>query len=249
MQKALPVKSTKELSDGVLTLLISALTLLISSAITRSIPIGISFSILSGASTVQFLKQRSSKKQRELGQVWPEVIDHLISGLYSGLSITEALSELAIRGPVQTRKAFTEFNHDIRKGIELSVAMEQLRTKFSHHRSDQIFEALLLSKTLGGGELLNTLRTLAVFQREDLMLSKEISIKHGWIKNSAHISAAAPWLLLLMIGTQPGTASAFSSSGGILILGFGLVATIFAYLWMSYLSKLPEPPRVFGVKN
>jgi tight adherence protein B len=98
---------------------------------------------------------------------------------------------------------------------------------------------------LGGGELLNTLRTLGSFQREDLILNKEIAIKHGWIKNSAHISAAAPWVLLLMIGTQSGTAAAFASATGLMILACGVVMTFLAYLWMAKLSKLPETPRVF----
>jgi tight adherence protein B len=120
-----------------------------------------------------------------------------------------------------------------------------LREKFAHQGSDQIFEALQLTKTLGGGELLNTLRTLGSFQREDLALNKEIAIKHGWIKNSAHISAAAPWVLLIMIGTQSGTAAAFASPTGLAILLAGLLMTFLAYLWMSRISKLPVTPRVF----
>ena len=124
--------------------------------------------------------------------------------------------------------------------------MNLLKSKFSHHGSDQIFEALLLSRTLGGGELLNTLRTLGSFQREDLALNKEISIKHGWIKNSAHISAAAPWLLLMVIGTQRGTAQAFATKSGISILIAGVAMTLLAYIWMSKISKLPSTPRVFA---
>jgi len=89
------------------------------------------------------------------------------------------------------------------------------------------------------------LRTLGSFQREDLVLNKEIAIKHGWIKNSAHISAAAPWVLLLMIGTQSGTAQSFASSTGIAILAAGVGMTFLAYLWMAKISKLPVAPRVF----
>ena len=79
-----------------------------------------------------------------------------------------------------------------------------------------------------------------------LALSKEISIKHGWIKNSAHISAAAPWLLLMVIGTQQGTAKAFASASGISILIAGVAMTLIAYIWMTKISKLPSTPRVFG---
>ena len=235
----------RKLSNRIQSLLVAALLFLLVSAMTSSIYIGSAFSALSGVATKQFLKQREAEKKNQLTNIWPEVIDHLVAGLYSGLSISEALSELALRGPEVTKEDFKKFNQEIRSGIEFNDAIDNLREKFAHHGSDQIFEALLLSKTLGGGELLNTLRTLGSFQREDLMLNKEIAIKHGWIKNSAHISAAAPWVLLLMIGTQSGTAAAFASPTGLAILLAGLLMTFLAYLWMARISKLPATPRVF----
>ena len=70
--------------------------------------------------------------------------------------------------------------------------------------------------------------------------------KHGWIKNSAHLSAAAPWVLLLLLSTQPATSLAFSTPTGVLILLIGLVMTAVAYIWMNRLGRLPELPRVFG---
>lgn len=249
MKKALvsrnnQLKVTKP-NDRVMAFLVAALSFLVVSSITSSIYIGIAFSILSGVACKQFLKQRANQRSTQLTQIWPEVIDHLVAGLYSGLSISEALSELAYRGPEVIRADFAWFNNELRNGSEFTDAINILRNKFAHHGSDQIFEALLLSKTLGGGELLNTLRTLGSFQREDLILNKEIAIKHGWIKNSAHISAAAPWVLLIMIGTQSGTAAAFATPKGLMILIAGIAMTFLAYLWMSKISKLPVAPRVF----
>ena len=248
MKKALDSKDkfrNPKLSKQTIALLIAALSFLTASAITSSIFIGRALATLSGFATKQFLNQREVNRHAQLTQIWPEVIDHLVAGLYSGLSISEALSELSNRGPEIIREDFSNFNYELKKGTDFNNAINSLRSKFSHHGSDQIFEALLLSKTLGGGELLNTLRTLGSFQREDLILNKEIAIKHGWIKNSAHISAAAPWLLLLMIGTQSGTAKAFASPTGVVILVSGVVMTFIAFLWMSRLSKLPATPRVF----
>lgn len=225
--------------------LVAALALLLASVMTQSIFIGVAFATLSGFATNQYLENRKLHRVEQLSLIWPDVIDHLISGLYSGLSISEAISDLAHRGPEISKNEFAEFNREINSGVDFSTALNNLRDKFSHNGSDQIFEALLLTKTLGGGELLNTLRTLGTFQRDDLALNKEIAIKHGWIKSSAHISAAAPWILLLIIGTQPGTAKSFASSTGIALLVTGVGMTFLAYFWMSYLSKLPQIPRVF----
>jgi tight adherence protein B len=92
---------------------------------------------------------------------------------------------------------------------------------------------------------MSILRTLGDFLRQDLALRREIEVKHGWIKNSAHMSAVAPWILLLLLSTQPSTAIAFSTPTGGMILIAGLFMTAVAYLWMNRLGRLPQTPRVF----
>ena len=108
------------------------------------------------------------------------------------------------------------------------------------------FESLIFAKNLGGSELLSMLRQLGDFTRQDLSLRREIAAKQGWIRNSAHLSAAAPWILLLLLAAQPSTSAAFSSPQGITILAIGVAMTALAYLWMGRLSNLPEPQRIFG---
>jgi tight adherence protein B len=129
-----------------------------------------------------------------------------------------------------------------------NLSLAKLKIDCGQTGSDQIFEAISISKTLGGAELLTILRTVGTFLRQDLALRREIEVKHGWIKNSAHLSAAAPWLLLLLLSTQPATARAFSNGSGVLILFFGVAMTAIAYIWMNRLGRLPELPRVFGEK-
>jgi tight adherence protein B len=168
-----------------------------------------------------------------------------MSGIQSGLSLSESLAGLATRGPEILRPSFLRFKAALFSSGDLGEAIKDLKSTFSHHGSDQIFEALLIAKSLGGSELLQILRTLGDFLRQDLALRREIDVKHGWIKNSAHISAAAPWILLLLLSTQPSTAMAYSTPTGALVLIVGLVMTAIAYLWMNYLGRLPQTPRVF----
>ena len=144
------------------------------------------------------------------------------------------------------REYFSEFGERMKVDGDFSAALLRLKVQCGQHGSDQIFEAIAISKSLGGNELLNILRTVGTFLRQDLALRREIEVKHGWIKNSANLSAAAPWLLLLLLSSQPSTAQAFSTSAGILILITGLVMTAVAYVWMDRLGRLPELPRVFG---
>ena len=212
---------------------------------TRSVVIALAFGVLAAGIAFVTVRVKSNLNEAALIAAWPEVIDHLMSGIQSGLSLTESLAGLSTRGPEVLRPAFNQFKASLYGSGDLTQAIEELKAKFSHHGSDQIFEALIISKALGGSELLQILRTLGDFLRQDLALRREIEVKHGWIKNSAHLSAAAPWILLLLLSTQPSTAAAYSTTTGALILLVGLVMTGVAYIWMNRLGRLPETPRVF----
>jgi len=212
---------------------------------TRSIVISLAFGTLAAGIAFVTVRAKNNLNEAALIAAWPEVIDHLMSGIQSGLSLTESLAGLSTRGPEVLRPAFTQFKATLYGSGDLTQAIEELKALFAHHGSDQIFEALIISKALGGSELLQILRSLGDFLRQDLALRREIEVKHGWIKNSAHLSAAAPWILLLLLSTQPSTAAAYSTPTGAMILIAGLVMTGIAYIWMNRLGRLPQTPRVF----
>ena len=212
---------------------------------TRSVVIALAFGALAAGIAFVTVRAKNNLNEAVLIAAWPEVIDHLMSGIQSGLSLTESLAGLSTRGPEILRPAFVQFKTTLYGSGDLTLAIEELKALFAHHGSDQIFEALIISKALGGSELLQILRSLGDFLRQDLALRREIEVKHGWIKNSAHLSAAAPWILLLLLSTQPSTAAAYSTSTGAMILIAGLVMTGVAYIWMNRLGRLPQTPRVF----
>ena len=203
-------------------------------------------SLLALAFAFVVVNSRRGKHELEVSASWPEVIDHLVSAIQTGMSLTEALTELSTRGPVIMRPAFSNFKSRVFEDGNFDQGIQYLAEYFKSHASDQIFQALLISKSLGGSELLSILRTLGNFLREDLALRNEIAVKQSWIKNSAHLSSAAPWLLLLLLAMQPSTVQAFSTVTGAGILFIGLFMTVLAYIWMTFLSRLPSVPRVFG---
>jgi tight adherence protein B len=191
-------------------------------------------------------KKRTSRAGWELFCVIPEIIDHLISGIHSGLSLSEVLSNLSERGPVLTQDFFGEFKNNLNLGISFEKSISKLQEQFDNRAADQLFEALIFAKNLGGTDLVSMLRQLGDFTRQDLSLRREIDAKQGWIRNSAHLSAGAPWLLLLLLSAQPTTSMAFASAQGASILALGVGMTAVAYLWMGKLSQLPQPKRIFG---
>lgn len=229
-----------------LSIIISS-TFLVTILLTRTFVIAVAISSVSTVMTVISSKKRTSKKSWELFSIVPEVIDHMISGIQSGLSLGEALSNLSERGPALAQKYFQEFKEDLNAGISFEVAISKLQEHFDNRAADQLFEALIFAKNLGGSDLLSMLRQLGDFTRQDLSLRREIDAKQGWIRNSAHLSAGAPWVLLLLLSAQPATGNAFTTPEGATILAFGVGMTAIAYLWMGKLSDLPQPERIFGL--
>lgn len=215
-------------------------------AFSRSLIIASAFSLFVGIFLTVAQQKVSNKKSAEIQAAAPEMIDHLISGLQSGLSLNEALAGLGDRGPAVLIPYFKAFQRSLYLTGDFTKALENAKYELAQPSTDLIIEALLISKTLGGTELINILRLLGNFIREDLALRREIAIKQSWIKNSAHLSAGAPWILLLLLSTQRSTTEAFSNGAGITILLTGLVLTATAYIWMNKLGEIPEQSRIFA---
>jgi tight adherence protein B len=222
-----------------------AAAFLIATLFSHSLLISIAFGIFIAIFIFIAQQRGESKRNATIHEACPELIDILISGVQSGLSLNESLINLAERGPSIFKDDFHNFAEDLYAQGDFYKALTKVKESLAHPSFDQIIESLIIARELGGSELLTILRLLGKFIREDLALRREIEVKQNWIKNSAHLSAAAPWLLLLLLSTQPATSQAFSTPTGVLILCIGLGLTALAYLWMNSLSRIPTPKRIF----
>ena len=240
--KVTTLLTSRNIKVGAAMLAAGAFVLLFSS----SPIISLAFALFVGIFLTLALRKNENKKVLEIQSAAPEMIDHLISGLQSGLSLNESLVGLSTRGPAILKPFFERFRLDVYSSGDFVSALEQVKSELSDPSTDLIIESLLMSKTLGGAELMNILRLLGNFIREDLALRREILVKQSWIKNSAHLSASAPWILLLLLSTQPSTSQAYSTRTGAMILLSGLILTSLAYAWMNQLAKLPRQSRVFS---
>ena len=120
-----------------------------------------------------------------------------------------------------------------------------IKSEFRDPVADQVCEVLDFARGTGSRDTAITLRTLGDFIRSYIAVRGEIRAKLGWIKNSAIVAAAAPWILLVILSSQPTTLQAFSTLSGHLILLFGVVLSIVAYLWMSRVGRIHVVERIF----
>jgi tight adherence protein B len=181
-------------------------------------------------------------------QAWPEILDLLISSLQSGASISESLSNLATVGPQSVRKEFDKFSKSLIVGEKFEVAVNNIKEEFADPITDQLFETLYFATKFGSKNTIKVLREISEYASADLALRAEINTRFGWIKNSANLAALAPWLLFIILRTQENARLAYLQPTGQLLMIFGVIATLFAYLWMSRIAKLPKAKRLFTMQ-
>ncbi|WP_182113450.1 MULTISPECIES: type II secretion system F family protein [unclassified Actinotalea] len=220
------------------------LVLLLGIGLTGSPAVATCFAVMAAAAPTALVHARARRRRAALRTVWPDVVDHLASGIRAGLSLPEALAQLGERGPVQLRPAFLAFAADHRATGRFGDSLDALKARLADPVADRIVEALRLTREVGGTDLGRLLRTLSAFLREESRTRGELEARQGWTVNAARLAVAAPWLVLALLSTRPEAASVYDTPAGAAVLALGGGCTIVAYRLMVRIGRLPEDVRV-----
>ena len=195
---------------------------------------------------IAVLGARAKALRRALRAAWPDLVDHLVSGIRSGRPLAEAVGALAEVGPVETRAAFRAFERRAMGSGNLASALDGLKSDLADPVADRIVETLKMAREVGGSELPGILRTLASSLRADAALRSEVEARQSWVRGAARLGVVAPWAVLLLLASRPEAAAAYNSPVGLALLAVGLVVTVIAYRVMIALGRLPEERRWFA---
>ncbi len=211
---------------------------------SRVLVIGLAFGLFASLLPLALVRRRRTQRSAELREVWPEAVDNLVSGVRAGLSLPEALTQLGIRGPAQLRSAFRHFGEDYRATGRFAESLDRLKANLADPVGDRVVEALRMAREVGGTDLGRLLRTLSTFLREDARTRAELETRQGWTVNAARLALTAPWVLLLLLSTQPSAVAAYNQPAGAVVLLLGGGVSVFAYRVMLRVAKLPTERRV-----
>lgn len=221
-----------------------AVTALVVLGLTGSPAIATCFAAMAAYGPLALVRTRARSRRAALRGVWPEVVDHLASGIRAGLSLPEALGQLGERGPVELRPAFRAFAEDYRVDGRFGDCLDALKTRLADPVADRIVEALRITRDVGGTDLGRLLRTLSTFLREDARTRGELEARQSWTVNAARLAVAAPWIVLALLATRPETAAAYNTGAGAAVLALGASCSVVAYHLMVRIGRLPEDVRV-----
>jgi tight adherence protein B len=145
---------------------------------------------------------------------------------------------------VPLRPAFARFGAGYRASGRFAECLQSLKNELADPVGDRVCETLRVAREVGGTDLGTVLRTLSELLRVDARTRSELETRQGWTVNAARLAVAAPWLVLLLLGSQSSTLRTFDSSGGVLLLAIGGAVCLAAYRVMLRIGRLPEEPRV-----
>ena len=220
------------------------MVLLIVFVLTRTLPIAVCFALFGAAVPWFALRWQAAKRRTLLRDVWPDAVDHLRSAIRAGLTLPESLIQLGEKGPETLRPALREFARDDRSGVRFADAVENLKYRMADPVADRLAAALRLTREVGGADIGHLLSTLAEFLREDAHTRSELEARQSWTVNAARLAVAAPWIVLLLLGTQPQAVAAYQSFAGAMVLAAGLVISVVCYRLMVRIGSLPQERRV-----
>ncbi len=212
--------------------------------LTATVAIAACFGAFAFFAPVVVLHRLRRRRQVALRELWPEAVDNLGSAVRAGMSLPEGLAALGQRGPSELRPVFARFGVAYRASGRFAECLDTLKADLADPVGDRICETMRVAREVGGSDLGTVLRTLSELLRSDARTRSELETRQGWIINAARLAVAAPWLVLLLLGTQAQTLRAFDSTGGALLLGIGAAVCVIAYRIMLQIGRLPEDQRV-----
>jgi tight adherence protein B len=223
---------------------LGALVLVIVLLTTGTVTISLAFAVFGFVLPAAQVRRLAGKRQADLREVWPEVVDNLASAVRAGMSLPEALASLATRGPEVLRAPFARFAAEYRSSGRFGTCLDRLKDDLADPVGDRIVETLRVAREVGGSDLGRVLRTLSTFLREDARARAELETRQGWVVQAARLAVAAPWAVLLLLATQSTTLDAYDSTAGTALLVIGGAVCFLAYRVMLRIGRLPQDLRV-----
>jgi tight adherence protein B len=195
---------------------------------------------------METLSMGAKMRRRELAKLWPEVVDSINSAVTAGMSLLEAIDDLALRGPKGLQAHFGRLSKNLDSGWSFSAAIDDLKVNLGEIHADRLCEVLRLVADSGSESLAGTLRRQSTNLRRDISLVGQLESKQGWVAGTAKIAVASPWIVVALLSMRPENLVIYNSTSGAMILLIGFVVSVFAYRLVQMMGALPKQPRVLA---
>lgn len=226
-------------ASAALGVVVSALTVIVTALPIVALLAGLAAAI----SPAAVVRRRAVRRLQARQSAWPDAVDSLVSAVRAGLSLPEAVMDLAHRGPAALRPHISAFTSEYRASGSFDAALKRLARDLADPVGDRVISALVIAWRVGGTELGSMLRSLSAMVREDLRTRGDIEARQSWTINAARVSVAAPWITLALLSTRPEALAAYRTLAGTLVIAGAALISVIAYRLMLRIAHLPMEER------
>ena len=193
---------------------------------------------------LSYFGPRRERRRAAMQVALVETTAQLRAAIQGGLSVQQALVELAQTAPEALRPDLARLVLDLRLN-GLVPALGDLRDRLADPLSDQLVAALILNDRVGGRQVGPVLDRLAQATRASLAVVEEAKARQSQAVISARVVALVPAVALVGLRViAPNFMSVYDEPLGQLVLVACVLWVLIGYGAMRWLGRLPETPRV-----
>lgn len=219
------------------SMLLSAVVLAAVTGITATPAVALAPAVGAGLVPRALVARRRARRLREVAEAWPDGLRDLTSAISAGMSLTQALGELARRGPEPLRQAFARFPL-LARVIGVTAALEVIREDLADATSDRVIEVLILAHTHGGRMVTEILHDLADAATRDVRTAEEVATAALEQRINARAVLVLPWLVLLALTAAPGHFRDFyRSAAGVAVIALAACLSLLGVWLVGRLSR------------
>lgn len=175
-------------------------------------------------------KRLKAKRRYTLIRQLPDVLDALVGGLRSGLSLPQALGLLAEQLPKPSNQEFSLVVRKLRMGVNMDDVLDELEGRIQSAEYTMFTTSMRIAREVGGN-LTESLERLADTMRKKLQMEDKISALTSQGKLQGLIVGALPlFLMWILTELEPEAMAPLYNTW----LGYGVLAVIFMLEFVGY---------------
>ena len=179
-------------------------------------------------------------------QAWPQFEEVFISGLQSGISVTDTFSFANDFELPELQKPLRELTSSLDRGMPFAKVLEQFRKQIDLAQADLFVAIVGLAHRTGGQNLLQALQAHASSVRFEIAARGDVRARQNAILSVAKLGLLAPWVLVAVLSVNEQTRNSFNSALGQTLLVGGFAISFVAYRLVVAAGRLSSFARIFG---
>lgn len=178
-------------------------------------------------------------------RAWPQFEETYISGLQSGISITDTFSFANDFNLPELNRPISELVNELDRGVNLATALGNFRNRVQLEQADLFVEIVSLAHRTGGQNLVTALTNHAKAVRFELSARGDVRARQSAILNVAKLGLLSPWVLVAVLSTNEQTRNSFNSTLGQALLFAGFAVSFLAYRLVVAAGRIHKFNRIF----